>query len=385
MRVLFFQLVGGASGDMLLSALHGLGVNFSDFAAALRRMEHGIHLKFPRIAVSGITGWQLRTSGVDSARWRRKDLPRWLQSIPLSARSRRAARKTVDLLVQAEARVHGVSTVKVHLHEIGRVDTLVDVLGYFYGLERLDIDEVFFSEVPAGKGIVKGSHGDLPNPPPAVAQLMSGLKTEWRETESELVTPTALALLKTSGRQQAPPFVVEKTAFAFGTRKSVRESSLRAFLGVRATDAETLILLETNVDDITPERCAFAMEELLRAGARDALAMSALMKKGRPGWTIQAWVTAETEEAVAESLVRETGTLGFRRQEVSRVALPRKLRRVTTKFGALQVKIGFWRNSVMSVKPEYEECAEAARKYGVPLSEVIAEAHDAARRGFDED
>lgn len=384
-RILFFQLVGGASGDMLLSALHGLGVDFSDFCRVFAKKYPHFGLKFDRVKVSAVVGWQLKISGIEGARWHANELPEWSRKLPLSTESRRKAKAAIDSLVEAEAAVHDLPRERVHFHELESLDTLVDVFGYFYGLERLGVEEVYFSAVPAGRGFVKGEHGEMPNPPPAVAYLMSGLESEWRDATAELVTPTALALLKTSGKQKPPPFIVENSAYAFGARASVRESSLRAFWGAREANSESLVLIETNVDDITPEQCAFAIEAMLRKGAKDALAKPVLMKKGRPGWVIQAWASAENEPEVTEALLKETGTLGYRRQEVFRIAIPRKFIKVRTRFGDIKVKIGFRGKCVVSLKPEYEECVAAARRSGVSLSEVIATAREAARRALNED
>lgn len=379
-RIIYFQLVGGAAGDMLLSVLHGLGVDFTNLQEAFEKKCPGFSLQFVSTTVSGLRGWQMKTTGLDESRWDLKDLNDWLAGVPLSEPGKANAREAINLLIEAESRAHGVPADQIHFHELGHLDTLVDIFGYFYGLEQLGIGQVYFSEVPAGKSFLQGVHGEMPNPPPVVVALMQGLRVEWRHTNAELVTPTAMALLKTSGTQSSPSLLVEDSSVAFGQRASLTESCLRAFLGTHDPDAEHLVLIETNLDDITPEQCAFAIDELLRAGARDAVVIPGLMKKGRPGWILQAWVPPESVDAVTEMLIQQTGTLGFRYQSIARIALPRKQIEVDTRFGKIRVKIAFRGNRTIHLKPEYEDCAAAARKFGVPLSEVTSAARNAARK-----
>ncbi|MHA2620538.1 MAG: nickel pincer cofactor biosynthesis protein LarC [bacterium JZ-2024 1] len=381
-RAVYFQIIGGASGDMLLSALFGLGADFGNLERSFQQKGHHLKLTFSRIPVGGIHGWQLQVSESSPSRWHWEDLDEWLSAVPLSPSGRSRALTALQLLRDAEATAHGVSPDQVHFHELGNIDTLLDVLGYFYALEQLGIQEVYFSGIPAGKGILKGEHGEIPNPPPAVTALMQGICVEWRDESTELVTPTALALFKTSGSQNAPSLTVVGSSCAFGQRASLRDSYLRAFLGTVETGGECLVLIETNVDDITPEQCAFTINELLKVGARDATMTPVVMKKGRPGWVVSVLTDAQTEEAAVEVLLRETGVLGYRRQEVHRIALPRKTIEVETRFGKIRVKIGFRGSHPVSLKPEYEDCAAAAMRSGVSLHQVADAARTAARKAI---
>jgi pyridinium-3,5-bisthiocarboxylic acid mononucleotide nickel chelatase len=270
----------------------------------------------------------------------------------------------------------------VHFHEVGAVDAIVDIVGAAAALTYVGA-EVIGSPLPMGRGFVKARHGILPLPPPAVVECLRGVPTYGIDLDAELVTPTGAAILATAASrfERWPTFRPERVGFGAGQRELPdRPNLLRVVLGSVSTASQVIegaashVILEANVDDLTGEMAAHAIEALFAAGALDAWASPITMKKGRPALTMAALATAADADRVAAAMLQETTTIGLRRIPVTRTERPRRVVTVTTAFGSIRVKISEGPFGPPQIKPEFDECAAAATAHGVPVREVIAAA-----------
>jgi len=289
-------------------------------------------------------------------------------------------------LAEAEARVHGSTAEKVHFHEVGAVDAIVDIFGVCAGLEMLGVERVVASPLPMGSGYVDAAHGRLPVPAPAVVELMQGFPVRSCDEEGELTTPTgaALAVTLADAFGPMPPMVIEKVGYGAGAREGKRVPNvLRLILGQPAgagtAEADVVWLLEANVDDASGETLGAATQALFEAGALDVWLVAATMKKGRPGVVLACLAAEGLVAAVEEAIFRETPTFGVRRSAVERTKLAREHATVQTAFGPVRVKVGRRGGRVVTASPEYEDCRRLAAERGVGFREVYAAAVEAWR------
>ena len=387
-KVIFFDAFSGVAGDMTIAALLDLGVPLLvvEHAVAALPIE-GFHLHRGHTHRSGIVATTFEVH-VEASQPERTygEIDGMLASSELDPRTRDLARRIFRRLGEAEATVHRMPLADVHFHEVGAVDAIVDIVGAAAALTYLGAEPVG-SPVPLGRGFVKARHGVLPLPAPAAVECLRGVPTYGVDIDAELVTPTGAAILAASASrfERWPTFAPERVGFGAGTRELPdRPNLLRVVLGARpaATDepsaGATHVIIEANVDDLTGEMAAHAIEALFAAGALDAWAAPITMKKGRPALTISALAPAERADAVAASLLTETTTIGVRRLAVSRTERPRRRITVATAFGPISVKVSEGPFGPPQIKPEFDECAAAARTHGVPVREVIAAALAAA-------
>jgi hypothetical protein len=392
MRIAYLDCFSGISGDMFLGALLDAGVSLDQLRAELEKL--------------GVSGWTLDAQeamraglratkaivGVEQAR-QPTPVSQILDTIRASALSPRAKEHAAEVfrrLGEAEAKVHGAAFERVHLHEAGSLDAVVDVVGACAGLEILGVERLWCSPLPMGGGMVKTQHGLQPIPGPAVLELVKacpelsrrGLPVEAGPEQVELTTPTGAALAVTLCESFGPPpaMTLEKVGYGAGTRELSAPNVLRLWVGESAETSawQRLIMLETNIDDMSPELYGHVSEKLFEAGALDVSLISAMMKKGRPGVLVRVLAPLSGRDKMADILFRETSTLGVRSSEVLRQALERERVEVQTPWGAVGVKIGKRGEEVLSVSPEYEECAELARRSGVPLKRIMEAAMAAA-------
>jgi pyridinium-3,5-bisthiocarboxylic acid mononucleotide nickel chelatase len=299
-----------------------------------------------------------------------RDLILRCPSLPERARGR--AIRVFEVIGEAEAKIHGVPIEEVHFHEVGAVDSIVDVCGAAAVLELLGDPTVFALPPPVGSGTVMAAHGPMPVPAPATLEILRDVPVRFEGT-GELTTPTGAALLKALCRVGAvPPMVVERVGYGVGTKDfKDRANVLRASLGHLARVAErALVLLETNLDDCSPELLGGLLEQLLEHGALDAWVAPVTMKKSRPGHLLSALVPAELQDELCRRVFAESTTLGIRVRPVERVALERRVEEVQTRYGPVRVKLGLLGGEVMNAAPEYEDCRARAKEHGVSVKEV---------------
>jgi uncharacterized protein (TIGR00299 family) protein len=295
-------------------------------------------------------------------------------------------------LGEVEASIHATSLDQVHLHELGGVDTIVDVVGALVGLGALGIERVYVSPLPMGRGFVGGAHGSIPLPAPATLALLAqgspsgeGIPLVGVDLEVELVTPTGAALLSSLATAfgPIPPMTLAAVGYGAGGRDLPIPNVLRLLVGERATPneaiAETLTLLETNVDDLNPEIYDYVMARLFDAGALDVFLSPIQMKKNRPATLLRVLCQPGDADALMAILFAETSTLGVRRQSVTRHCLTRTTHTVETPYGPVRVKVAYWGEGQVKAAPEYDDCRRLAEASGVPLREVYRAADAAAK------
>ena len=388
MRIAYFDCCSGVSGDMCLGALVGAGWPAAELEALPRRLG----LAGARIEVGSARRGPFEAVRVtvhvegDQPHRHLKHVEAMIGAGDLAPEVAAAARATFRRLAEAEAAVHGSTIEKVHFHEVGAVDALIDVVGTHEGLRALGVRRVHASEVPLGGGFVDCEHGRIPVPAPATALLLKGAKVRLGGPQVELATPTGAALLVTLVEDWAPPpsFRLERVGLGAGGRDLKEQPNVLRLMvgeteGVASPSSRQVAVLETALDDENPQFVAALIPRLLEAGALDAMVVPALMKKGRPGmWLVVVAEPAEAD-ALARRLLAETSSLGVRVRLDRRLELERRLVDVETPFGRVSVKVATLPEGSERAMPEFESVRAAAEASGRPLREV-AEAALAAWR-----
>jgi pyridinium-3,5-bisthiocarboxylic acid mononucleotide nickel chelatase len=400
MRILYFDCIAGISGDMALGALLQAGADadlirerlaglpVEPFGFEVDDVEtHGIHAT--KVTVRAEASAVVRTYANIRGMLDEADLPEGARAI---------AQRIFRRLAEAEAVVHHRDLEQVVFHEVGAVDSIVDITGTAIALDQLRVERVFSSPVPTGMGMVKTEHGSMPIPAPAVVELLRGAPLFSRNTPMELVTPTGAAILASmvEGYGELPMIRIESVGYGVGTVRPDFPNVLRVLIGegeagaVPGTGGEPTaessqdgttdeLILATNVDDLNPELYGYVLERLFAAGAQDAWLTPIVMKKGRPAATISVLCARERADALRRVLFRETGTLGVRTSTTKKLALERELLEVETRHGRVRVKVGRLEGRPVTVAPEFEDCADVAREANVPARDVYEEATKLAR------
>jgi len=376
-RLAYLDCFSGVSGDMLLGAIIDCGVSVGDLRGELAKLRlDGYNLSATRVTRSGLAATQavVEVAGAPAPRTL-GDVLGIIDQSSLPHEDREKAARIFQRLAEAEAKVHGETVEAVHLHDVGAVDAIVDVMGTLAGLRLLDVHEVFASPLPAGAGAVDGPHGKLPVPAPATLELLSRANAPLRPADGasgELVTPTGAAILTTVARFERPAMTLERAGYGAGSREiEGRPNVLRIWLGERIErGVRQMVLIETNIDDMTGEMLGYARDTLLDAGAADVWFTSVQMKKGRPGVMLSVICSEAQEEAVARLLLRETSTLGVRVRPVHRWEAERELLAFESSLGPASVKVKRLAGEPPTIAPEYEACKRLAEATGLPLAEV---------------
>jgi len=392
MRIAYFDCGAGASGDMILGALVDAGYPVEALRAALDTLGiEGWRVEARPVERGGLRGTQLV---VDAERGRHfgtlGDMVAPIEKSGLPARVRERATAILGRLAEAEARVHRVPVAAVHFHEVGALDTLVDVVGAAAGLDGLGIERVYVSPLPLGGGTVETRHGRLPVPAPATVELLRGFTLCDNGIRAELVTPTGAAILAGVATAAAlPPITLERVGWGAGTRELPVPNLLRVLIGEAAAvgetgETETLATVETTIDDMSPQLYEPLMERLFEAGALDVYLTPVVMKKSRPGVVLTALAEPDRAARLAELLFRETTTLGVRVGEVRRVRLPREMVEIETSWGRVPFKVSRLRGRATTVTPEFDVVRRIARAEGRPVREVLDAVREEGRRTLGE-
>jgi uncharacterized protein (TIGR00299 family) protein len=384
MKIAYFDCFSGVSGDMVLGALIDAGADFESLKKILSTIPvSGYVLSAEKVLKNGIAGTRFTVTASGSEKERH--LSDILPLIGASSLPERAKQWTGDifrLIGGVEAEIHGKSIEEIHFHEIGAVDSIIDIAGACAALDMMGIDAVHCSRINVGGGIVKTGHGMLPVPAPATAKLLAGSPVYSSGLEAELATPTGAAIMKYFSKSfgPLPDMTVRNVGYGAGMMDLPVPNLLRVYIGEdEAREGYDRILsLETNIDDMNPEFYQHVYERLFEAGALDVFTTPVIMKKGRPGTQITVLAREERRETLTEIIFAETTTAGIRASRLERTVLDREMRRVTTRFGEITVKVLSRGGRVVSVSPEYEECRRIAKEWQVPLKEVYDEAKKTA-------
>lgn len=401
MRAAYFDAIGGAAGDMILGALLDAGLSFEDLERELTKLSlPGYRLRRHQVQKQHITATQflVELEGHDHHHHDHDDVVHGAHGRSLieierliggSGLAEQVKQRALDIfrrLGEAEAKIHGVELARVHFHEVGAIDSIVDIVGAAIAFDLLGIEQIYCSPLPLGSGMVQTQHGRYPIPAPATLELLAaaGAPTAPSSISMEQVTPTGAAILTTVATFDRPPMTIDRVGYGSGEADLAIPNVLRVWLGeVQEFEVERLVMLETNIDDMNPELYGHVLDRLMDAGALDALLVPVIMKKSRPGVKVEVLCRQSEYTRLLDVLMLETSTLGVRLGEVSRIAAERQMDRVETRYGPISVKIKRWQGRAVAAVPEFDETARLAERLNVPAIDVYNEALSAGRALLD--
>lgn len=390
MTLAYFDCPSGAAGDMIMGALVDAGAPFE----ALREGLHGLDLRGWEIVRHEVRRGAFRATKIDvaidaSAQHAHRtlaDILAILERSGLPARVAERARRVFERLADAEARVHGTTRERVHFHDVGAVDAIVDVTGGVLALHLLGVDNVYVSPLPLGGGFVEGPHGRMPVPGPGTAELLRGFPVVDTGARVELLTPTGAAILTTLARPavRPPAMTLAAVGYGAGTRDFPdTPNMLRCFVG-EAVDSggatETIVQVETTIDDMSPQLYEPLLERLFEVGALDVFLTPVVMKRSRPGTVLTALCAPERVGELTRVLFEESSSIGVRWSEWRRAALPREMVTLATTYGPIAFKVSRLEGRVVTVTPEFADVARVAREKSLPVREVLDQARAEGRR-----
>lgn len=385
MKIAYFDCFAGAAGDMIAAALldAGLDADFLKSQLATLGIE-GLKVDIAETTRCGQRALVFKPSAPDQHHHRHlSDIVAMIESSGISAAAKKTAIQIFNILARAEANVHGTTPEHVHFHEVGAVDSIVDIVSAAVGLEAMGIRKVFASTLSVGGGTIKAAHGIMPSPAPATVEILreKGAPVRSGPAEMELLTPTAAAVLAAvvEGFGPLPPMTISAIGCGAGTYNSDRfPNVLRVFTGEQVErdqeTADTVCLLEANIDDATGEVIGAAMDDLLKAGALDVFTTAIGMKNNRPAVMLSVLCRPGDTEGIERQILSSGLTFGVRRRLMERSKLRRSFVKAETEFGQISVKCGWMGGRLVTAKPEFSECSASAQKYGVPLQTVMAAA-----------
>lgn len=384
MKTLYFDCFSGASGNMILGGLIELGLDADVLRNELAKLNlSGIELVIEKVDRSGINSTHVEVKYPHEHVHRHlKDIVKIIDDSSLAETVKQRAVAIFTRLAEAEAKVHGIAVDRVHFHEVGALDAIVDIVGACIGFEMLGIERFLSSSLNLGSGTVEIAHGKFPVPPPAVAELVRGASVYSTEGAGEIVTPTGAAVITTvcDGYDVLPKIALEQIGYGAGTRDTKGSpNTIRLMLGETTGDRiaskgklEKLVVLESNIDDATPQTLGFAMEKAFDLNALDCWFTPIQMKKNRPATLFSVLCEPADAGNIQEMLFRETTTLGIRQRETERASLDRTLETVTTDFGEVQVKVSSLNGEIITKKPEFDDLKRIAESSGRSLKSVAA-------------
>ena len=386
-KIAYLDCHSGISGDMFLGAMLDAGLSLDTLKAALASLPiTGYQLAAAPFYDKGIRGTRFEVATAEGEQPERhlSDIRALLQASGLSSRTRETALAIFQCLAEAEAVVHGSTPEEVHFHEVGAVDSIIDITGAAIAIELLGISQLYASPLPLSSGHVQTSHGLLPVPAPATLEILRRVSAPWKpcSAEGELVTPTGAAILATLARFEMPVIAIDRVGYGFGQKRFPWPNCLRLCLGEAQAflnaddDTDWVTVIESNIDNMTGELLGSLMDTLLAAGALDVSYIPMQMKKNRPATMVTVICPVEEGHRLAQVLLRESSTLGVRIQQMQRLKAQRTHERIETPLGTILVKVKRLGARVISAAPEYEECQRIAMERNMPLTEVyrVAEA-----------
>jgi uncharacterized protein (TIGR00299 family) protein len=386
MKIAYFDCFSGASGDMILGALIDAGLSSRLLRRELKKLGRpSVHLKATKVLKGGLTATQVVVEGKGETRSHRtlKEMLRIIDRSSLEPGIKEQSREIFRRIASVEGEIHRRPMEEIHFHEIGGLDSVVDIAGAVWGLRQLGIERIYVSRVNVGTGFVKCEHGTIPVPSPAALSLMRGKPIYSSGVEKELLTPTGAALLSTLGSEfgTLPPMKVERIGYGAGRSDLPHPNLLRVMIGTleAAAGVERVMVVETNIDDMNPQFYDYVMERLLALEVMDVFVTPILMKKNRPATLLTVICPAEKLASVTRFLLKETTTLGVRWREEERVRADREIITLQTKHGSMRFKLARWEGKLVNLSPEYEDCKKLATRTGIPLKDIFEEAKKAAR------
>jgi uncharacterized protein (TIGR00299 family) protein len=391
MKLAYFDCPSGISGDMVLGAILDAGLELDTLRQALDGLHlSGYEIEARKVMRGGLAGTLVEVHTQEDVERKLKDVLAIVEGSAVPQEVKTTARAIFTRLAEVEARIHDTSVEDIHFHEVGGLDAIVDVVGSLLGLRLLRVEGVYASALPLGRGFVRCAHGLLPVPAPATLELLKGVPVYGLDVEAELVTPTGAAIVTALAHSFGPPpsMRVERVGYGAGQRELPIPNLLRLIIAhapgelglslVETFDEDTVILLETNIDNMSPEFYEHVMGRLFQQGALDVFLTPIQMKHNRPAVILSVIVGEKDVDETLEVIFAETTTLGVRVQEVRRKKLARESVVIDTCYGPIAVKVARLGGVIKNIAPEYEECRKIAEQHRLPLKEVYDEAKRAA-------
>ena len=389
-RAAYFDCYSGISGDMILGALVDLGVSPGKIRKALKTLDlNGYKLQTSKVQRGLIAGTKahVKIEKVSHSHHRARkysDIKKLLANSDLSSTSKKNAMEVFRRIAEVEAAVHKTTIEKIHFHEVGAVDSIVDIVGGVVAIESLKLDRIYSSPLNVGEGFVECAHGYLPVPAPATLKLLKGIPTFSSGIKRELTTPTGAAMIGFYADQfgSLPAMTIIDDGYGAGDHIiPTMPNMLRVILGaVDEESDEDLVLIETNIDDMNPELYEAAMDSLFKAGALDVYLSPIIMKKSRPASKISVLSTERSRDIMTQVLLQETSSFGVRYYKVARTVLEREIKTVKTSYGPIKIKIGKLNGITLQASPEYEDCKKTSKIKKVPVKNIYDEAYSLAKK-----
>ena len=388
MKILYYDCFAGISGDMNLGAMIDLGVDKDFLISELAQLNlSGYTIEVCRDKRHHIEGTRVNVILADKKdthpHRNLNDIEYLIDSSSLNENIKTISKKMFQKLAEAESKIHGKPIDEIHFHEVGAVDSIVDIVGAAICFDFLKIDNVICSPVELGGGFVKCQHGTLPVPAPATMEILKDVPVKTGAVQSETTTPTGAAILMTLVNEftDKANFTINKVGYGIGSRNMDIPNILRVCLGEKKEDVqhgkdverETALIIECNIDDMNPELYEHVMEKLFTNGALDTYLSSIIMKKSRPGNTLSVLCRPSKEKEIIETLFKETTTFGIRKYAVDKLNLKRDFKKIKTKYGEITVKTAYYNNKIIRAKPEYEECKRIAQEKNISIQEIYNE------------
>ena len=388
MRIAYFDCFSGISGDMTIAAFLDAGLSVNRLSKELGKLKlKGYEIKKTKTRRGSIAGTKFDCIVNDKTHSHRplKDIIALIDKSSLSKRVKTIAKDIFARIGKAEARIHGMSSDSdVYLHELGDIDSIIDIVGTAIAIDELGIDEIYSSKITMGRTFVNTRHGALPVPAPASLELLKGVPMDVSDIEAELVTPTGAGILSSlsKGFGRMPQMKISCVGYGAGTRNLTEiPNMLRVIIGdtQNSFKEDSVVVIETNIDDMNPQHFEYLFDKLFGSGALDVYATTVLMKRTRPGFRLTVLAEKPLLEKLCSIIFSETTTIGIRYFEANRFKLERKESSVPTKYGNVKVKLSKGDGRILTASPEHAECVRLARMKNVPLKEVYDEAKKETR------
>jgi len=387
MKIAYFDCFSGISGDMAVGALLDAGLKIETLEKELKKLGlSGYQLEVNKVVKKGISATKFKVKIKEEGVERRfKDILTILEKSKLDEEIKKETKKIFFNITQAESKIHQKDIDRIHFHEIGGLDSIIDITSAVIGIKTLGIEEIHSSALPVGKGFVKCAHGIIPVPAPATLELLKNIPTYSGGIESEMITPTGAAIIGTLAKSfgERPLMKIERIGYGAGEKEFSIPNLLRVSIGEKILKDENLkddyvsdeaVLIETNIDDMNPEFYDYIMDQLFSQGALDVFLTPIQMKKNRPAHMLSIIVYQQDFKGILEVLFSESTTLGVRIREIKRLRLAQQNFIAETKYGKIRVKVGIFKGEIKNIAPEYEDCNKMAKQHKVPLKEVYDEA-----------
>jgi len=383
MKILYYDCFSGISGDMHLGAMIDLGVDPEYLINQLKYLNlAGYEIKISTDQRKGISGTRVDVILSDKHSHHHRglsDISKIIMDSELDGAVKERSLKMFTKLAEAEAKIHGKSIDEIHFHEVGAIDSIVDIVGAAICIEHIQPDRIMASEVELGGGFVKCEHGTFPVPAPATSEILKGVPVRTGAVRFETTTPTGALILACNVDEFSAMkgFSIKKTAYGIGQKDLEIPNVLRVYLADASnhSPAENVKawILECNIDDMNPEMYGYVMDTLFNLGADDVFITPIIMKKARPASKLSLLCPPEKKEALTEALLTHTTSLGVRNYEVDKTMLQREFSKLKTSYGEVTIKTAIYRGQKLKSKPEYEDCVRLAREHDIPVHQIYSE------------